>query len=250
MRRLHAFSLVDILITQTLPGFLFCAGWAVMYEIYHEDGSYYSTLMQEILSGEGLFPYFVVAAVLMAFPVGMIIDSLREVVGEGWLRIPRTHPRERARRSPLSWMLEIALPPDRLAERYLLYRHAWATLLTPAKTAGNLAIILGVFLVWFVIKIVRMQGWHLYSLAFIVGTPVAGLASSSPSWFDTQPGWPNSTAWCGSPSSPLRPPRLRLPPTPFLPPPREGRDRPSPGVTRYVSPNGRFSPLDTGGARS
>ena len=175
MRRLHAFSLVDIVITQALPGFLFCAGWAVMYEIYHEDGSYYSTLMQEILSGEGLFPYFVVAAVLMAFPVGMIIDSLREVVGEGWLRIPRIHPRERARRSPLSWMLEIALPPDRLAERYLLYRHAWATLLTPAKTAGNLAIILGVFLVWFVVKIVHMQGWHLFSLAFIIGTPVAGL---------------------------------------------------------------------------
>jgi hypothetical protein len=175
MRRLHAFSLVDIVITQALPGFLFCAGWAVMYEIYHEDGSYYSTLMQEILSGEGLFPYFVVAAVLMAFPVGMIIDSLREVVGEGWLRIPRTHPQERARRSPLSWMFEIALPPDRLAERYLLYRHAWATLLTPAKTAGNLAIILGVFLVWFVVKIVHMQGWHLFSLAFIIGTPVAGL---------------------------------------------------------------------------
>ena len=175
MRRLRAFSLVDIVITQAFPGFLFCAGWAAMYEIYHEDGSYYSTLMQEILSGEGLFPYFVVAAVLMAFPVGMIIDSLREVVGEGWLRIPRTHPRERARRSPLSWMLEIALPPDRLAERYLLYRHAWATLLTPAKTAGNLAIIIGVFLFWFIIKIVRMQGWHVFSLAFIIGTPVAGL---------------------------------------------------------------------------
>ena len=175
MRRLRAFSLVDIVITQALPGFFFCAGWAAMYEIYHEDGSYYSTLMQEILSGEGLFPYFVVAAVLMAFPVGMIIDSLREVVGEGWLRIPRTHPRERARRSPLSWMLEIALPPDRLAERYLLYRHAWATLLTPAKTAGNLAIIIGVFLFWFIIKIVRMQGWHVFSLAFIIGTPVAGL---------------------------------------------------------------------------
>ena len=175
MRRLRAFSLVDIVITQAFPGFLFCAGWAAMYEIYHEDGSYYSTLMQEILSGEGLFPYFVVAAVLMAFPVGMIIDSLREVVGEGWLRIPRIYPRERARRSPLSWMLEIALPPDRLAERYLLYRHAWATLLTPAKTAGNLAIIIGVFLVWFIIKIVRMQGWHVFSLAFIIGTPLAGL---------------------------------------------------------------------------
>ena len=175
MRRLRAFSLVDIVITQAFPGFLFCAGWAAMYEIYHEDGSYYSTLVQEILSGEGLFPYFVVAAVLMAFPVGMIIDSLREVVGEGWLRIPRTHPRERVRRSPLSWMIEIALPPDRLTERYLLYRHAWATLLTPAKTAGNLAVVLCIFLVWFVVKIVRMQGWHVFSLAFIVGTPVAGL---------------------------------------------------------------------------
>jgi hypothetical protein len=175
MGRSRAFSLVDIVIVQALPGFLFCTGWAVMYEIYHEDGSYFSTLMQEILSGEGLFPYFVVAAALMAFPVGMIIDSLREVVGERWLRIPRMLPWERARRSPLSWMREISLPPDRLRDRYLLYRHAWATLLTPAKTAGNLAVVLCIFLVWFVVKIIRMQGWHVFSLAFIIGTPVVGL---------------------------------------------------------------------------
>ena len=175
MRQLRAFSLVDIVIVQALPGFLFCTGWAAMYEIYHEDGSYYSTLMQEILSGEGLFPYFVIAAALMAFPVGMIIDSLREVVGERWLRIPRILPQERARRSPLSWMRESAVPPDRLTERYLLYRHAWMALLTPAKTAGNLAVVLCILLVWFVVKIIRMQGWHVFSLAFIIGTPVVGM---------------------------------------------------------------------------
>jgi hypothetical protein len=175
MRRLRAFSLADLVIAQAIPGFLLCTGWAVMYEIYHEDGSFYTTLMQEILGEEGFFPYFLVSAVLMAFPVGMIIDTLREVVGERWLRIPRTGPREFVRRSPLSWMREVTPPPDKLAERYLLYGHAWATLLTPARTAGNLAVVVFIFLVWFVIKIVHMQGWHVFSLPFIVGTPVGGL---------------------------------------------------------------------------
>ena len=175
MRRLRAFSLVDLVIAQAIPGFLLCTGWAVMYEIYHEDGSFYTTLMQEILGEEGFFPYFLVSALLMAFPVGMIIDTLREVVGERWLRIPRIGPQGIARRSPLSWMLEITLPADRLTERYLLYGHAWATLLMPAKTAGNLAVVVFIFLVWFVIKIVRMQGWHVFSLPFIVGTPMIGL---------------------------------------------------------------------------
>ena len=175
MRRFRALSLIDLVIAQAIPGFLLCAGWAVMYEIYHEDGSYYTTLMQEILGEEGFFPYFLISALLMAFPVGMIIDTVREVVGERWLRIPRTHPRENARRSPLTWMREVALPPDKLTERYLLYGHAWATLLTPAKTSGNLAVVLLIFLAWFVIKIIRMQGWHVFSLLFILGTPVIGL---------------------------------------------------------------------------
>jgi hypothetical protein len=175
MRRLRAFSLADLVLAQAVPGFFFCVGWTVMYEIYHEDGSYYTTLMQEILGEEGLFPYFLVSALLMAFPVGMIIDTVREIVGERWLRIPRARSGRGVARSPLSWVGGLALPPDRLSERYLLYGHAWATLLTPAKTAGNLAVVLLIFLVWFVVKIVRMQGWHIFSLFFIVGTPVVGL---------------------------------------------------------------------------
>jgi predicted membrane chloride channel (bestrophin family) len=47
--------------------------------------------------------------------------------------------------------------------------------LTPARTCGNLAVVLLVFLVWFVVKIVRMKGWHVFSPVFIVGTPVIGL---------------------------------------------------------------------------
>ena len=47
--------------------------------------------------------------------------------------------------------------------------------MTPARTSGNLAVVLLVLLVWFVVKIVRMQGWHVFSLVFIVGTPVIGL---------------------------------------------------------------------------
>ncbi len=175
MRRLRAFSLADLVIAQAIPGFLLCVGWTVMYEIYHEDGSYYTTLMQEILGEEGLFPYFLVSALLMAFPVGMIVDTVREIVGERWLRIPRARPGRTATPSPLSWMGRVVLPPDRVGERYLLYGHAWAMLLTPAKTAGNLAVVLLIFLVWFVIKIVRMQGWHVFSLLFIIGTPVVGL---------------------------------------------------------------------------
>ncbi len=176
MRRFRTFPLGDLLVAQAIPGFLLCVGWAVMYEIYHEDGSYYTTLMQEILSEEGFFTYFLIAAALMAFPVGMVIDTVREVVGERWLRIPRIRSQGGAGRSPLSWMSELPLPPDRFSERYLLYQHAWATVLTPAKTAGNLSLIVCTFLIWFVVKIVRMQGWHIFSLPFIIGTPIVGLA--------------------------------------------------------------------------
>ena len=231
MRRLRAFSLVDIVITQALPGFLFCAGWAVMYEIYHEDGSYYSTLMQEILSGEGLFPYFVVAAVLMAFPVGMIIDSLREVVGEGWLRIPRTHLRERARRSPLSWMLEIALRPT-----------AWPSDTCSTGTPGRRCSR----------RPRRPETWRSSSPSSSSGLSSRSFACrggmSFPGLHHRHPGGraghrprpPGSIRGRAGRIPPRgagvhlppRPPRFRLPSTPFLPPPREGRDRPSPGVTR------------------
>jgi hypothetical protein len=72
-------------------------------------------------------------------------------------------------------LLQALRPPDAPETRYTLYRHARATILTPARTSGNLAVVLLVLLVWFVVKIVRMQGWHVFSLAFIIGTPVIGL---------------------------------------------------------------------------
>ena len=66
MRRLRPFPLEDLLLAQAVPGFLLAVGWTVMYEIYHEDGSYYTTLMQEILGGDGLYTDFLISAVLMA----------------------------------------------------------------------------------------------------------------------------------------------------------------------------------------
>jgi len=51
MRRLRTFLVDELLLAQAVPGLLLCVGWAVMYEIYHEDGSFYTTLMQEILGG-------------------------------------------------------------------------------------------------------------------------------------------------------------------------------------------------------
>jgi len=72
-------------------------------------------------------------------------------------------------------MLQPLLPLDRFDDRYALYRHARVALLTPAKAAGNMALVLVALLVWFVVKIVRMSGWHVFSLAFIIGTPVIGL---------------------------------------------------------------------------
>ena len=176
MRRFRAFLVDELLLAQATPGFLFCAGWAVMYEIYHEDGSFYTTLMQEILGGDGLFPYFLVSAILMAFPVGLVMDTVREVVVECWLKIPRPGMAERVKEpSPLEVMLQPLLPLNRFDERYALYRHARATLLTPAKASGNMALVLLTLLVWFVVKIVRMSGWHVYSWAFIIGTPVIGM---------------------------------------------------------------------------
>ena len=88
MRRLRAFLLDELLLAQAVPGFVLCAGWAVMYEIYHEDGSYYTTLMQEILGGDGLYTDFLISAVLMAFPVGLVIDAVREVLRGALARHP------------------------------------------------------------------------------------------------------------------------------------------------------------------
>lgn len=174
MRRLRAFLVDEVLLAQVVPGFLLCVGWAVMYEIYHEDGSYYTTLMQEILGGEGLFPYFIVSALLMAFPTGVAIDSVREVVGERWLRFPWTRAARETAPSPLQMMLQPLLPLDRFDERYALYRHARAAVLTPAKAAGNVALVLLTLLIWFAIKIVRMQGWLVFSMTFLIGTPLIG----------------------------------------------------------------------------
>jgi hypothetical protein len=175
MRRLRTFLMDELLLSQAVPGFVLCAGWAVMYEIYHEDGSFYTTLMQEILGGDGLFPYFLVSAILMAFPAGLVMDTVREVMIERWLKIPRPGTVRRFEPSPLHVMLQPLLPLDRFDERYALYRHARATLLTPAKASGNMALVLFTLLVWFVIKIVRMQGWHVFSWAFIIGTPGVGM---------------------------------------------------------------------------
>ncbi|MBI2164688.1 MAG: hypothetical protein HYW08_10225 [candidate division NC10 bacterium] len=189
MRRLRAFPVEELLLAHLVPGFLFALGWTVMYEIYHEEGSYYTTLLQEILESEGLFPSFMIMAVLMAFPVGMLVDSVRHVLGEVWLGLPRLPPlsegirpavrdadrRGRAPASPLQWIEQLDPLPKDFEARYALYRHAWATLLTPAKAAGNLALVLLVLTIWFVVKIIRMGGWHVFSLAFIIGTPLVGL---------------------------------------------------------------------------
>ncbi len=175
MRRLRPFPVEDFLLAQLVPGFLLTVAWTVMYEVYHEEGSYYTTLMQEILGGEGLFPYFLILAALMAFPVGLVVDSVRQAILEVWLGLPRTHQGRRGPNSAFEWIEQLSGLPQDFEKRYALYRHAWATLLTPAKAAGNLALVLLVLGMWFVVKVFRMGGWHVYSLAFIIGTPVVDL---------------------------------------------------------------------------
>lgn len=175
MRRLRTFLIDELLLAQAVPGFVLCVGWTVMYEIYHEDGSFYTTLMQEILGGDGLFPYFLISAILMAFPAGMVMDTVREIVLERWLKLPRRGAAPALEASPLRAMLQPLLPLDRFEDRYALYRQARAALLTPAKASGNMALVLVTLLVWFVVKIVRMRGWHIFSWAFILGTPVIGM---------------------------------------------------------------------------
>lgn len=176
MQRFRGLWLDELIVAQAVPGFLFCAGWTVMYEIYHEDGSFYTTLIQEIVGSEGFFPYFLVASLLMALPVGMVFDAVREVLVGRWLAPPRgPDGRGAPVYSPLAWLREGTPLSDRFEERLALYRHAWTTLLVPARAAGNFALILTIFLLWFVVKVVRMSAWHTFSWAFIVGTPLVGL---------------------------------------------------------------------------
>jgi hypothetical protein len=174
-RRLRPFPLEDLLLVQLPAGFLLAVGWSVMYEVYHDEGSYYTTLMQEILSTEGLFPYFLISALLMAVPLGLLLDTLRHVVDERWLARAEGGGEKGSRDLALAWLIRWAADP-RLAERYLFYRHVRATILAPAQAAGNLAVVLAIFLVWFVVKVVRIQGWTVFSAAFIVGTPLVGVA--------------------------------------------------------------------------
>jgi hypothetical protein len=175
MRRFRSFLFEDLLLTQAIPGFVLAVAWTVMYEIYHEDGSFYTTLMQEVLESDGFFPYFLIMAVLMAVPVGLVVDSVRHVVGEVWLGIPRIRPGTRDPASPLCWIEQATALPEDLEKRYALYRHAWVTLLTPAKAAGNLALVLLVLMIWSVVKVVRMGGWRVFSPAFLIGMPLVAL---------------------------------------------------------------------------
>ena len=175
MRTPRAYPLEDLLVAVFPPGFLLAVLWTVMYEIYNEEGSFYTSLMQEIIGTEGLFPYFVVLAVLMAAPVGMVIDGLRQVLGEGCLLRRLTgRPRDSVP-SALRWVVPQGILPPDFADRYALYRHARATLLVPARAAGNLALVLLILIVWFIVKVIRMRGWHTFSWLFLVGTPIVGL---------------------------------------------------------------------------
>lgn len=175
MRTPRAYPLEDLLVAIFPPGFLLAVLWTVMYEIYSEEGSFYTSLMQEIVGTEGLFPYFVVLAVLMAVPVGMVIDGLRQVLSEG--RLLRRMPDRRGAGipPPLGWVVPQGILPSDFADRYALYRHARATFLVPARAAGNLALVLLILTVWFVVKIIRMHGWETFSWVFVVGTPIVGL---------------------------------------------------------------------------
>lgn len=175
MRRPRLFPLEDLLLAQLVPGFLFVIGWTTMYEIYHEDGSYFTTLIQEILGSEGLFPFFLILAILMSFPVGMAVDAVRHVVGEVWLELPRTTLAGHRRPPILEWLKGSGLPFEEIEQRFSLYRYAQATLLTPARTAGNLALVVLILTVWSSVKILRMGGIHVFSPVFVIGVPFVGL---------------------------------------------------------------------------
>jgi hypothetical protein len=175
MRRPRTFPLEEILLAQLAPGFLFAIGWTAMYEIYHEEGSYFTTLIQEILGSEGLFPYFLILAILMSLPVGMMVDAIRHVVGEVWLGLPRTISGER----PLPAFPETLgrgnASVGEIEQRDSLYRRARTTLLTPATAAGNLGLVVLILTVWSTVKIFYMGGLHVFSPVFVIGTPLIGL---------------------------------------------------------------------------
>jgi hypothetical protein len=175
MRRRGAFPLEEILLAQWAPGFVFGLGWTAMYEIYHEEGSYFTTLLQEILGAEGMFPYFLLLVVLLSFPVGMIVDALRHVAGEIWLGLPRGRKGKEAAAARESGLAHVPLPGEDFDTRFLLYRHACATVLTPAKAAGNLALVLLVLGMWSVVKIVQMGSFRVFSATFVIGVPFLGL---------------------------------------------------------------------------
>jgi hypothetical protein len=178
MRRPRLFPLEDVLLAQLVPGFLFIIGWTTMYEVYHEDGSYFTTLIQEILGSEGLFPFFLSLAVLMSFPVGMAVDAVRHVVGEVWLELPRKASVGHRRTALLEWLEGSGLPIEKIEQRFNLYRYAQATLLTPARTAGNLALVVLILTVWSSVKILRMGGVHVFPPVFVIGVPFVGLGLS------------------------------------------------------------------------
>jgi hypothetical protein len=171
IRRLRVFPLEELFVAQAIPGFVLAVGWSVMYEVYHEEGSYYISLLQEIVGTEGLFSSFLVSALLMAFPLGIVVDSVRHVVGELWLRLPE----RRSCGCPPDGPALLGGAPAGPADRYLAYRHLRAVTLTPAKAAGNLAVVFVILILWFVVKMYRIQGWHVYSWVFIVGAPLVGL---------------------------------------------------------------------------
>jgi hypothetical protein len=175
MRRPRLFPLEDVLLAQLVPGFLFVIGWTTMYEIYHEEGSYFTTLIQEILGSEGLFPFFLILAILMSFPVGIMFDAVRHVVGEVWLELPRTASGKRRPSAFLEWLEESGASFEEIEQRFSLYRHAQATLLTPARTAGNLALVVVVLTIWSTVKILHMGGVHVFSPVFVIGVPLVGL---------------------------------------------------------------------------
>jgi hypothetical protein len=175
MRRPRLFPLEDVLLAQLVPGFLFVIGWTTMYEIYHEDGSYFTTLIQEILGSEGLFPFFLILAILMSFPVGIMFDAVRHVVGEVWLELPRTASGKRRPSAFLEWLEGRGASFEEIEQRFSLYRHAQASLLTPARTAGNLALVVLVLTIWSTVKILHMGGVHVFSPVFVIGVPLVGL---------------------------------------------------------------------------
>jgi len=147
-----------------------------------------------------------------------VIDMVREVVAERWLGVPRADTARMANPSSLLAILQPLPAVSRFEDRYLLYRHARAALLTPARTAGNLALVLLIFLVWFVVKIFHMQGWHVFSLTFIIGTPVVGLGIVGALWVRYVAGLAEFHALTTGVTVPLQQPSAPQPQTEAPPP--------------------------------